>query len=156
MNCPRCGSTNMKTFEMAYALSPASSIRSWHPVFKFWLFGPLGFLFRRDPNSLTEITAPPSKPFPTWTAIFSVLLMLSILLLVAKASSRGLDYRETQNYMISSTVLLVLTLAALALEVPRYVQAKRRYPHAMEEWKNSLICMQCGNRQVLPDGMRKV
>jgi hypothetical protein len=43
MECSRCGSQNVRTFEMAHA---SYNVRpgSWNRLYKALLFGPLGFL----------------------------------------------------------------------------------------------------------------
>ena len=69
MECSRCGSHNVKTFEMAYAsFNVGLSLRD--ALVRVLLLGPLGLLIKPRRNRVADITAPPQKPFALSPRIF--------------------------------------------------------------------------------------
>jgi hypothetical protein len=145
MECSRCGSHNVKTFEMAYA-SYNVGISSWDTLVKLLLLGPLGLLIKPRRNSIADITAPPEKPFPILSLVLCFVFFSTLVWLVSIYRRRGLSYPETQDALIVNAVLLVITLVVVSWDVIRFVKARKAYPERLDKWVHSWICLQCGMR----------
>jgi hypothetical protein len=145
MECSRCGSHNVKTFEMAYA-SYNVGLSSWDTLVRLLLLGPLGLLIRPRRNSVAEITAPPEKPFPLLSLVLGCVFFSTMVWLVSIYRRRGLSYPETQDALMVNGVLLIITLVVVSLDVIRFVKARREYPERLDKWVHSWICLQCGTR----------
>lgn len=89
MECSRCGSQNIKTFEMAHASYNVGS-SSWDSVVKFSLLGPLGLLIKPNRNSVAHKTAPPENTFPILAVVFCFLFFSTLIWLINIYQRRGL------------------------------------------------------------------
>src|SRR5437764_533960 len=107
MECSRCDSQNIKTFEMAYA-SYSAGVSSWDSLVKFLLLGPLGLLIKPGRNRVADITAPPEKPSPLLAVVFGFLFFSTLVWLVSIYSRRGLNYPETLDALIVNAIMLVI------------------------------------------------
>jgi hypothetical protein len=145
MECSRCGSHNVKTFEMAYA-SFNVGLSSWDTLIRVLLLGPLGLLIKPRRNGIADMTAPPEKPFPLLAVVVGFVFFCTLVWLVSIYRRRGPSYPETQDALIVNAVLLVITLVVVSLDVARFVKAKREYPERLDTWVHSWICLQCGTR----------
>jgi hypothetical protein len=143
MECSRCGSHNVKTFEMAYA-SYNVGLSSSDALIRLLLLGPLGLLIKPRRNSVADITAPPEKPFPILSLVLGFTFFWTLVWLVSIYRRRGLSYPETHDALIVNGVLLIITLAVVSLDVIRLVKARREYPERLDKWFHSWICLQCG------------
>ncbi len=143
MECSRCGSHNVKTFEMAYA-SYNVGLSSRDALVRFLLLGPLGLLIKPQRNSVADITAPPKEPFPILSLVLCCVFFSTLAWLASIYQRRGLSYPETQDALMVNAVLLVITLAVVSWDVIRFVKARREYPERLDRWFHSWICLQCG------------
>ena len=143
MECSRCGSQNMKTFEMAHA-SYNIGISSWGRFVRLMIFGPLGLFIRPKRNSVVNTTSQPEKPFPVF-AILSILLFLGTLLWLTTIYLRkGSDYGETIIALVVNGIMLIIVFAIVCWNIVRCAKARKKYPERYDKWKHSWICLQCG------------
>lgn len=146
--CSRCGSPNIKTFEMAYASHGGGDSRDNY--LKFIAFGPLSLLVRSNQNSVVERTSPPEKPFPAWAVLFAVLFLGSLAWLASDYLSRGVDYGETRIALRVTAVLFIVASSVVIWDLVRFNRAKKQYPELLGKWSRSWICLQCGTtREIL-------
>ena len=150
MECSRCGSQNIKTFEMAHA-SYNIGISSWGRFVRLMIFGPLGLFIRPKRNSVVNTTSPPEKPFQVF-AMLSILLFLGTLLWLANIYLRkGLDYGETLIALVVNAIMLVVVAAIVSWDLVRWKKARKKYPERLDKWTHSWICLQCGTTRDVPD-----
>jgi hypothetical protein len=150
MECSRCGSQNMKTFQMAYA-SYDTGVNSWESVVKFMLLGPLGLLIKPNRNSVASMTAQPEKPFPLLAVVFGFLFFSTLVWLISISLRRGLDYRETQDALIVNAIMFVIASVVMSWDIIRYRKARKKYPEMLDQWIHSWICLQCGTTYEIRD-----
>lgn len=150
MECLRCGSQNMKTFEMAYA-SHNVGISSWSGFAKFMLFGYLGFFIKPNRNSVAGITSPPEKPFPVLAVVFSFLFIAPLVFFISSYLRRGLDYGGTQDALLVSAIMLVIAALTVSWDIIRCAKARKKYPVLLDKWIHSWICLQCGTTYEVRD-----
>ncbi len=143
MECSRCSSQNIKTFEMAHA-SYNFGVSSGDSIVKFLLLGPLGLMIKPRRNSVASITAPPEKPFPILGVVFGFLFLSTMVWLVSIYLRRGLDYRETQNALLFNAVMFVIASVVVSWDFIRCARARKKYPELLDQWVHSWICLQCG------------
>jgi hypothetical protein len=143
MECSRCGSPNVKTFEMAHAPYD-HGFHSWDALFRVLLLGPLGLLVKPRRNSVADMIAPPEKPFPVLAVVVGFVFICTLAWLSSVYQRRGLDYPETRDALLVNAVLLVITLAVVSQDLARFVKAKREFPKRLDTWAHSWICLQCG------------
>lgn len=143
MQCSRCGSQNMKTFEMAHA-SYNVAISSWDGAVKFLLFGPLGLFIKSNRNSVASITSPPEKPFPIFAGVFSFLFLSTLVWLISIYLRRGSDYGETQAALLVNAMMFIVASVIVSWDIIRCTKARRKYPELVDKWVHSWICLQCG------------
>jgi hypothetical protein len=143
MECSRCGSQNIKTFEMAHA-SFNVGVSSWDSIGKILLLGPLGLMIKPGRNSVASITAPPEKPFPILGVVFGFLFLSTMVWLVSIYLRRGWDYRETQDALMFNAVMFVIASAVMGWDFIQCAVARKRYPELLDQWIHSWICLQCG------------
>lgn len=145
MECSRCGSHNVKTFEMAYA-SYSFGLTARDTLVRLLLLGPLGLLVKPRRNSVADITAPPEKPFPVLSLVIGFVFFSTLVWLFSIYRRRGTSYPETQDALIVNGVLLVITPVVVSMDIIRFVKARRAYPERLDKWVHSWICLQCGIR----------
>jgi hypothetical protein len=145
MECSHCGAQNIKTFEMAH-VSYNVGISSWDTIAKLLLLGPLGLLIKPKRNSVADITAPPTKPFPLLAVIFCFLFLSTLIWLVSIYWRRGLSYGETQDALLVNAILFVIASVGVSWDIIRFVKARKKYPEMLDLWGHSWICLQCGKR----------
>lgn len=150
MECSRCGSQNMKTFEMAHA-SYNIGISSWGRFVKLVVFGPLGLFIKPKRNSVANTTSPPEKPFPVFAVLFSFLFLSTLLWLMSIYLRKGSDYGETQIALLVNAIMLVMVSAIVSWDLVRYRKAKKKYPEKLDKWTHSWICLQCGTTNEVRD-----
>lgn len=147
ITCSRCGSPNVKTFEMAYASHGGGDS---HDYLRFIAFGPLVLFFRSRQNSVVERTSPPEKPFPVWAALLAILFLGTSAWFLTDYSSRGFSYGETRLAFWVSAVMLFVASAVIIWDLRRFNRAKKQYPELLDNWERSWICLQCGTTQEIP------
>jgi hypothetical protein len=145
MECSRCGSQNIKTFEMAHA-SHNVGISSWNSVVKLLLLSSLGLLIKPDRNSVANITAPPEKPFPLLAVVFGFLFFSTLVWLVNIYQRRGLDYSEIRKALVVNAIMFVIASVVVSWDIIRCAKARKKYPELLDRWVHSWICLQCGTR----------
>ncbi len=150
MECSRCGSQNIQTFQMAHA-SHNVGINSWNRFTKLWFFGPVGLFIKPNRNSLAYTTSPPEKPFPVLGVAFVVLFLLGLVWLMNVYQRDGLGDGETQTALIVNFVLFVVAAIILIWDSNRCIKARRKYPEMFDDWSHSWICLRCGSTYKLPD-----
>ena len=150
MECSRCGSHNIQTFQMAHA-SNNVGINSWGRVVKLALFGPLGLFMKHNRNSLARATSPPEKPFPVLALVVTFLFLCTLIWLVNVYLRDGLGDGETQTALLVNVVLFAVTAIIVLWDVNRCIKAKRKYPERFDNWIHSWICLQCGTTYKLID-----
>lgn len=143
MECSRCGSQNMKTFEMAHA-SYNVGISSVGRFARLMIYGPPGLFIRPKRNSVVNTISPPEKPFPVAAILISFLFLLTLLWLINIYLRKGSDYGETQIAMLVNGLMLIIVLAIVSWDIVRYTKAKKKYPERLAQWDHSWICLQCG------------
>jgi hypothetical protein len=143
MQCLRCDSQGMKTFEMAHA-SYNVGISAWDGLVKFMFLGPLGLLIRPKRNSIADLTSPPEKPFPLLALIFGFLFLSTLIWLVSIYLRRGLDYGETRDALLVNAVMFVIASILVTWDIIRCARARKKYPELLDKWIHSWICLQCG------------
>ena len=146
--CSRCGSPNVKTFEMAYASHGGGDSRDSY--LKFIAFGPLSLFVRSNQNSVVERTSPPDKAFPAWAVLFAVLFLGSFAWLASDYLSRGFDYGETRTALWVTAVLFIVAFGVVIWDLVRFNRAKKQYPQLLDKWSHSWICLQCGTTREIP------
>ena len=147
MECSRCGSQNIKTFEMAHALYNVGGGASN----RFRRYGPLGLYIKPSQNSVARRTSPPEKPIPAF-ALTSVFVFAGTLLWLLKAYRRdGFEDPETQTALIINVIVFIITFIVVVWDVIRSMKARRDYPERFDDWVHSWICLQCGTTYKLPD-----
>jgi hypothetical protein len=150
MECSRCGSQNMKTFEMAHA-SYNIGISSWGRFVKLMIFGPLGLFIRPKRNSVVNTTSPPEKPFPVFVILFSFLFLSTLLWLLSIYLRKGSDYGETQMALLVNAIMFVIFAAIVSWDLVRCTKARKKYPERLDKWTHSWICLQCGTTSEVRD-----
>jgi hypothetical protein len=143
MQCSRCGSQNLKTFEMAHA-SYNVGISALNRFAKLSLFGPLGLFIKPSQNSVARRTSPPVKPLPTLALVFIFLFSATLLWFFAAYRRRGLQDAETQTALIVNGIFFVVVSITVIWDVIRYMKARQTYPERLDDWIHSWICLQCG------------
>jgi hypothetical protein len=150
MECSRCGSQNIKTFEMAHA-SYNVGISAWNRLLKLSLFGIPGLFMTPSQNSVVRRTSPPAKPIPA-LALVSVFVFLGTLAwLVAAYRRDGFEDTETQTALVINVMLFIITSIIVVWDIIRSIKARRNYPERLDDWVHSWICLQCGTTYKLPD-----
>src|ERR1051325_1970268 len=109
MECSRCGSQNVKTFEMAHA-SYNMGISSWSRFVRLVYFGPLSLLIKPTRNSVARITSPPAKPVPVLALVFAFLFLSTLMWLTIAYRSDGFEDHETQTALIINAILFIVGL----------------------------------------------
>lgn len=152
IECSRCGSPNIKTFEMAYAAHGGGN--SEDSYLKFIAFGPLAVFFRSNQNSVVERTAPPEKPFPILAGLFVILFLGTSAWFLTNYSNRGFSYGETRLAFWVNAVMFFVACAVIIWDLRRFIRAKKQYPQLLDRWHQSWICLQCGTTQEIPKPAR--
>lgn len=150
MECSRCGSHNIKTFQMAHA-SYNVGINSWGRLVRILFFGPLGLLIKPGRNSVARTTARPETPLPFLALLFSLLFLGALTWLASIYLRDGLEDAEAQTALLVNVVLFVVAAIIATWDVNRWIRAKRRYPEMLDNWIHSWICLQCGTTYKLPE-----
>lgn len=153
MECSRCGSQNIKTFEMAHA-SYNAGISSWGRFAKLFFLGPGALFIRPRQNSVAQRTAPPAKPFPVLVPVFVFLFSATLIWLGSVYFRKGFEYRESQTALLINALLFVIGLIVVIWDISRYIRARTQYPEKLDEWTHSWICLQCGITYRMPDVAR--
>src|ERR1041384_1822775 len=109
MECSRCGSQNVKTFEMAHA-SYNVGIGSWGRFVRLIYFGPLTFLIKPTRNSVARTTSPPEKPIPLLALLFAFLFLSTLIWLFIAYGRDGLQDHETQTALVINALVFVVGL----------------------------------------------
>jgi hypothetical protein len=148
ITCSRCGSPNVKTFEMAYASHGGGDSRESY--LKFIAFGPLSLFIRSTQNSVIERTSPPEKPIPAWAFLFALLFLVTFAWLVTDYLSRGFDYRETWIALWVTAIAFIVASGVVIWDLARFNRAKKQYPQLLDRWSRSWICLQCGTTREIP------
>ena len=150
MECSRCGSQNIKTFEMAHA-SYNVGIGSWNRFLRLSVFGPPGLFIKPTQNSVVRKTSPPGKPIPA-LALVSVFVFFSTLIWLLVAYRRdGFEDTETQTALVINVIVFIVTSIIVIWDIIRSVKARKNYPEKLDDWVHSWICLQCGTIYKLPD-----
>lgn len=153
MECTRCGSQNVKTFEMAHA-SYNVGISSWSRFVRLIYFGTLTLLIKPTRNSVARTTSPPEKPIPVLALVFAFLFLSTLMWLIIAYRRDGLGDQETQTALVINALLFVVGLIIAIWDISRCIRARRQYPEKFDEWIHSWICLQCGTRYKVPDVVR--
>lgn len=150
MECSRCGSHNVKTFEMAQA-SYNVGINSWNSFVKLWFFGPPGLFIKPTQNSVARRTSPPVKPIPGLALVFLFLFSSTLIWFIAAFMRDGFEDTETQTALIVNAVVLIVGSIIVIWDITRCVKARRNYAEKLNDWIHSWICLQCGTTYKLPN-----
>lgn len=150
MECSRCGSQNIKTFEMAYA-SYNVGINSWSRFPKLALFGLPGLFMKPSQNTVARRTSPPEKPIPALALVFVFVFLLTLTWLIAIYVRKGFEDPETQTAFVVNAVVFVATSIVVIWDVKRSMKARKTYAERLDDWIHSWICLQCGTTYKLPD-----
>ena len=143
MECTRCGSQNVKTFEMAHA-SYNVGVSSWGRVDRLVYFGPLSLLIKPTRNSVALTTSPPEKPIPVLALVAAFLFFLTLIWLVIAFRRDGFEDHETQTALVINAILFVVGLVVAIWDISRCIRARGQYAEKFDEWIQSWICLQCG------------
>jgi hypothetical protein len=143
MECSRCGSQNVKTFEMAHA-SYNVGISSWNRLVRLVYFGPLTLLIKPTRNSVARITSPPEKPVPVLALVLAFLFLSTLIWLITAYRRDGLEDHETQTALIINALLFVVGLIVAIRDISRCIRARSQYSEKFDKWIHSWICLQCG------------
>jgi hypothetical protein len=150
MECSRCGSQNVKTFEMAYA-SYNVGISSWGRFVRLIYFGPLSLLIKPTRNSVVRTTSPPEKPVPVLALVFAFLFLSTLIWLIITYRRDRLGDHETQTALVINAMLFVVGLIIVIWDMSRCIRARSQYPKKLDEWIHSWICVQCGTTYKVPN-----
>jgi hypothetical protein len=153
MECSRCGSQNVKTFEMAHA-SYNVGISAWNRFVKLSLFGPLGLFMKPSQNSVARRTSPPVKPIPALALVLIFLFSSTLIWFLAAYKRNGLEGTETQTALIVNAIVFIVASIIVIWDVIRCVKAKKTYPERLDDWVHSWICLQCGTTYEVPNAAR--
>lgn len=153
MECTRCGSQNVKTFEMAHA-SYNVGISSWGRFVRLIYFGPLSLFIKPTKNSVAHTTSPPEKPVPVLALVFAFLFLSTLLWLIIAYRRDGLDDHETQTALVINAILFVVGLIIAIWDIRRCIRVRRHHRAKLDEWIHSWICLQCGTTYKVPDAAR--
>lgn len=154
MECTRCGSQNVKTFEMAHA-SYNVGISSWGRFVRIIYFGPLTLLIKPTRNSVARTTSPPEKPVPVLALVFAFLFLSTLIWLTIAYRRDGLGDQETQTALVVNAILFVVGLIIAIWDISRCIRARDQYPEKFDEWIHSWICLQCGTTYKVPGAVRR-
>jgi|GEM_PF-6554860 len=150
MECSRCGSQNLKTFEMAHA-SYNIGINAWNRFLKLALFGLPGLFMKPSQNTVARRTSPPDKPIPVFALVFVFVFLLALTWLIAVYIREGFEDPETQTAFVVNGVGFVVATIVAIWDVNRAIRARRVYAERLDDWIHSWICLQCGTTYKLPD-----
>ena len=150
MECSRCGSQNIKTFEMAHA-SYNVGISAWNRFLKLALFGLPGLFIKRSQNSVIRRTSPPERPIPALGLILVFVFFSTLMWLIAVYTRDGFEDAETQTALIVNAVVFIVTSIVVIWDVNRSMKARRYYAERLDDWIHSWICLQCGTTYKLPN-----
>jgi transposase-like protein len=153
MECPRCGSQNVKTFEMTHA-SYNVGISSWTRFVRLMYFGPLTLLIKPTRNTVARTTSPPEKPIPVLALVFAFLFLSTLIWLIIAYRRDGLEDHETQTALVINAILFVVGLIIAVWDISRCIRVRSRYPQRFDEWIHSWICLQCGRTYKVPNATR--
>ena len=153
MECTRCGSQNVKTFEMAHA-SYNVGISSWNRFVRLIYFGPFSLLIKPTKNSVARTTSPPEKPAPVLALVFAFLFLSTLIWLIIAYRREGLGDPETQTALIINALLFMVGLIIAIWDISRCIRARSQYPEKFDEWIHSWICLQCGTMYKVLDPTR--
>lgn len=149
MECSRCGSQNIKTFEMAHATYNVG-IDASNRFRRMLLYGPLGLLIKPSQNSVARRTSPPEKPVPALALISVLFFVATLVWLIVTYGRRGFENAGTQTALVSNVLVFILTSLIVIWDVTRSLKARRKYPERFDDWVHSWICLQCGTTYKLP------
>ena len=150
MECSRCGSQNVKTFEMAHA-SYNLGISSWGGFVRLVYFGPLSLLIKPTRTSVARITSPPEKPVPVLALVLAFLFLSTLIWLIVAYRRDGLGDHETQTALVINALLFVVGLMIAIWHISRCIGARGQYREKIDEWIHSWICLQCGTTYKVPN-----
>lgn len=153
MECSRCGSENVKTFEMAHS-SYNVGISSWNRFVRLIYFGPLSLFIKPTRNSVARTTSPPEKPVPVLALVFGFLFLSTLMWLIIAYRRDGLGDQETRTALVINVLLFVIGFIIAIWDISRCIRARRQYPERFDTWIHSWICLQCGTTYNIRDAAR--
>lgn len=147
-NCPRCGSDNTVTFQMAYG--PGASAGTFSAISYARRLGLITTGGRSSQmTALAARAAPPRRPpWGCWW-MFALYVICGVgtpyLILKVNGGFPAGTFTDAQLVNASNLLSVSAYAAILLAGVSVYLWRRRNYGRALRQWECSWLCLRCGH-----------